>query len=157
MRTFTPAATDVKRITNSYITMWLCGFSSFDYSCNSYKITCKAKPDCSPPGGYPPHRLLIINRWANWFVSRRTRVSGKCPRGELCEGKCPFQSRGNVCFPVYWCCQQKLSSVDVVYYTYDGRARRGWMHERPSKSFETSYLIVNKMVKINGWVRISKY
>ena len=105
MCTFTPAAMDVKRITNSYITMWLCGFSSFDYSCNSYKITCKAKPDCSPPGGYPPHRLLIINRWANWFacVRRSTctscRISshasvGKCPRWdiserEMSEGECP--------------------------------------------------------------------
>ena len=78
MRTFTPAAMDVKRITNSYITMWLCGFSSFDYSCNSYKITCKAKPDCSPPGGYPPHRLLVINRWANWFVCVRRSTCTSC-------------------------------------------------------------------------------
>jgi len=77
-RTFTPAAMDVKRITNSYITMWLCGFSSFDYSCNSYKITCKAKPDCSPPGGYPPHRLLIINRWANWSACVRRSTCTSC-------------------------------------------------------------------------------
>jgi len=105
MCTFTPAAMDVKRITNSYITMWLCGFSSFDYSCNSYKITCKAKPDCSPPGGYPPHRLLIINRWANWFacVRRSTctscRISSHASVGKMSEGEMSRggnYARGNV-------------------------------------------------------------
>jgi len=30
---------------------------------------------------------------------------------------------------VYWCSQQNSSTVELVDYTYDGRARRGWMHK----------------------------
>jgi len=61
-------------------------------------------------------------------------------------------SRGNVNFQrvivrsaVYWCCQQKSSTVDLVYYTYDGRARRGWMHK-------VYYTLVTATKKIADWI-----
>jgi len=48
-------------------------------------------------------------------------MSGKCTKEKI--------SRGNVRSPVYWCGQQTSSTIDLVYYTQDGRARRGWMRK----------------------------
>ena len=100
---------------------------------------CKPKPGCSPPG-YPPRRLLIIVDWSiNWFVCvQRSTCTSCCIQShasirEMSEGEMPrgnARSQGvNVRSPVYRCCRQKSSTVDLVYYTYDGRARRGWMHK----------------------------
>ena len=100
---------------------------------------CKAKPGCSPPG-YPPRRLLIIVDWSiNWFVCVQRSTCTSCciqshasiremSEGEMLRGNARSQGV-NVRSPVYRCCRQKSSTVDLVYYTYDGRARRGWLHK----------------------------
>ena len=47
----------------------------------------------------------------------------------MSEGEMSVFRGCNVRFPVYWCCQQKSSTVDLVYYTYGGQARRGKLHK----------------------------
>jgi len=89
---------------------------------------------------YPPRRLSIIVDWSvNWFacVQRSTctycRIPSHASVRDISDGGCPgenVRSQGvSVRSPVYWCCQQKSSTVVLVHYTYDGRARRGWMHK----------------------------
>jgi len=71
-----------------------------------YPITCRSFNWIGQLVGLPSFGAAL----ALFVVSRRTRVSGKCPRG-----KCPG---GNVRSPVCWCGQQNSSTVELVYCPY---------------------------------------
>ena len=88
------------------------------------------------PTGYPPHCLLIILNWlVTWIacVQRSTCTSGRIrshasvrgmSEGEMSRGEMSVP-RGSMSVPQYG--QQKLSTFDLVYYTYEGRACRCWV------------------------------
>jgi len=88
------------------------------------------------PTGYPPHCLLIILNWlVTWIacVQRSTCTSCRIrshasvrgmSEGEMSRGEMSVP-RGSMSVPQYG--QQKLSTFDLVYYTYEGRACRCWV------------------------------
>jgi len=124
-----------------FLTIMLFAHRLIQFHRNFKKTRCNAKPDCSPPG-YPSRRLLII---ANWSVGWSACVQ----RSTCTSGRIPSQANPILWIEkmrpssVYWCGQQNSSTVDLVYYTYDGRARRGWMH----KVYNTLVTVTNKMCR----------
>ena len=104
---------------------------------------CKAKPDCSPPGHR--HLSIIVTCSVYWFACFSYRST--CTSCRILSHTNPIRGSKKqkfvCCGTLYWCDQQHSSTVDLVYYIYDVRARRGWMHK-------VYYILVTVTKKLCG-------
>ena len=83
---------------------------------------------------------LSLNLSVSWFAFVQHLHFLSYPVARECRRNVPGRNvqGDNVRSPVYWCGQQNSSTVDLVYYIYDGRARRGWMHNACGESLEVT-------------------
>jgi len=82
-----------------------------------YPITCHSFNWIGQLVGLPSFGAAL----ALFVVSRRTPLSGKCPRGKCPGGKCPFPG------VLVWS-TKLVDGRTRVLSLYNGRAHRGWMH-----------------------------